>query len=84
MKLNLDWMYSISRSEVLSDDKFYQIKSSIFYNRILEPLLGLNRTLYLKSGDGTVFNISRYEKPLNDVYDRVWLFENAKPSSSKI
>ena len=71
-KLNLEWMYSINRSEVLSDDKFYQIKSSIFYNRSLERLLVLNRTLYLKSGDGTVFNISRYEKPLNDVYDRVW------------
>ena len=78
LKLNPEWMYGISRSEILSDDKFYQIKSSIFYNRVLEPLLGLNRTLYLKYGDGTVFNISRYEKPLNDVYDRVYLFENAK------
>ncbi|MBI2670106.1 MAG: hypothetical protein HYX20_03110 [Candidatus Yanofskybacteria bacterium] len=77
-KLNPEWMYSVKRSEVLSDDKFYQIKSNIFYNRILEPLLGLNRTLYLKYGDGTVLNISRYEKPLNDVYDKVYLFENGK------
>lgn len=78
LKLNPDWMYGISRSEILSDDKFYQIGASIFYNRILEPMLGLNRTLYLKYGDGTVFNISRYEKPLNDVYDKVYLFENGK------
>lgn len=78
MKLNLEWMYGIDRTKVLSDDKFYQIKSSIFYNRILEPLLGLNRTLYLKSGDGTVFNISRYEEPLNDVYDKIYLFENGE------
>lgn len=83
MKLNLEWMYSVKRSEVLSDDKFYQIKSSIFYNRILEPLLGLNRTLYLKYGDGTIFNISRYEEPLNDVYDKVYLFENAKLKNGK-
>ncbi len=75
-KLNPEWMYSIKRSEVLSDDKFYQIKSNIFYNRILEPLLGLNKTLYLQHGDGTIFNISRYEEPLNDVYDKVYLFEN--------
>lgn len=77
-KLNPEWMYGINRSEILSDDKFYQIKSNIFYNRILEPLLGLNKTLYLKYGDGTIFNISRYEKPLNDVYDKVYLFENGK------
>ncbi|MBI2062840.1 MAG: hypothetical protein HYT61_01200 [Candidatus Yanofskybacteria bacterium] len=77
-KLNLEWMYSIKRSATLSDDKFHQIKSNILYNRILEPLLGLNKTLYLKYGDGTVLNISRYEKPLNDVYDKVYLFENAK------
>lgn len=70
---DLDLMYGMNRPKLFSEDKFKSPPASVFYNKFFEPLLGLNRTLYLKYGDGRIFNISRYQRPLNDVYDQVFV-----------
>jgi hypothetical protein len=72
---NAEMMYGYNNHTLFNDKNFKQIKASVFYNKILEPILGLNKTLYLKQGTGKILNISRYQKPLNDVYNEVILFK---------
>ncbi len=51
-------------------------KASWFYNKIFEPLLGLHRSLFLRYSFGLDHYISRPEEPINDIYDKVYLFTN--------
>ncbi len=55
------------------EERFSFTKASIFYNKILEPLLGIHRTIYLESGDGKVgFNLMRFQDSIEKVYDLIY------------
>ncbi len=46
----------------------------IFFNKFLEPILGLNRTIYSEDLSRTA-NFGRYQKKMiNDIYDQVYLY----------
>ena len=57
-----------------SGDDFKFTKASFFYNKLFEPLLGLHRTVFKQGGDGHVGNLLRFQKPVTDIYDKVYLF----------
>lgn len=71
--VNFDLMYALKFSEFFKKADFKTKPASLFFNKILEPILGLFRTIYLQNGDGRTFNVTRYEKPLEDVFDQVYL-----------
>lgn len=52
---------------------FRQNKAGFFYNHFFEPLLGLSRTLFFSQAGGDIFNLTRYQKPLNELYDEVYI-----------
>ena len=63
--------YNSENSVYKEDSNFRFNKASWFFNKILEPLLGLNRSLFMFYGkDGNSF-ISRYQKPVNEVFDKM-------------
>jgi hypothetical protein len=70
MQRDINWYYN-PQSFLFSQKDFRWNKASYFYNKILEPLLGLFRTVYLSYKKEDVFNLNRYQKPLNRVYDEV-------------
>lgn len=45
-------------------------RAAIFSNLILEPFLGLHRTIY-REDLGAVANFSRYQQPVNDIYNQI-------------
>lgn len=55
-----------------SNDSFRFTKASWFYNKIWEPLLGLNKTVFQLYDDGELFVI-RYQKPINDIFSKVFI-----------
>ena len=55
---------------------FHYTRGSWVFRFIIEPLLGLHRTIYKKYGDGRVFNIARYESGPEDIFDKVVLLKN--------
>lgn len=70
---NFDLMYALKFSEFFKKAHFKTKPANLFFNKILEPALGLFRTSYLQNGDGRTFNITRYKKPLEDIFDQVYL-----------
>lgn len=52
-------------------------KAGVFYNKLFEPLLGLNRTKFVDYGSGSKLYYIRLQKPLEDIYDRVYLIKNS-------
>ena len=71
--VNFDLMYALNFSDFFKKANFKTKPASMFFNKILEPTLGLFRTIYLQYGDGRIFNVTRYDKPLNDIFDQVYL-----------
>lgn len=71
--INFDLMYALKFSDFFKKADFKTKPASVFFNIILEPLLGLFRTVYLQYGDGRVFNVTRHDKPLDDIFDQVYL-----------
>ena len=59
--------------DMLNKIKYKTPPAAWFYNLILEPLLGLYRTIYMDD-PGKVMNFRRYQKPISDIYDQVYLF----------
>ncbi|TSC74943.1 MAG: hypothetical protein G01um101444_120 [Parcubacteria group bacterium Gr01-1014_44] len=61
----------------LKDPSFFRTHFSrrafTFSNLILEPLLGLHRTIY-REDIGRVANFGRYQEPVNDIYDQMLVF----------
>lgn len=70
---NFDLMYALKFSEFFKTVDFKTKPASLFFNKIIEPLLGLFMTVYLQNGDGKTFNITRYERSLEDIFDQVYL-----------
>lgn len=59
------------------DPSFFQTHFSrrayTFSNLILEPFLGLHRTIY-REDIGRVANFGRFQEPVNDIYDQMLVF----------
>jgi len=62
--------------EFLRSREFRFDKASWFYNRVFEPMLGLHRSLFLRYSFGLDHYISRPQKPLNNIYDKVYLLSS--------
>lgn len=45
-------------------------KATWFFNKIFEPMLGLNRTVFMFYGKNGDSFINRYQKPLNEIFDK--------------
>lgn len=58
----------------LDPQKYRKRLGATFFNRILEPLLGIERTEYLENIPRTGWNIFRYVRPVNDIFDEVWVY----------
>ncbi len=58
----------------LKQREFFTPLGARFFNFVLEPLLGLYRTLYRQYADGRVLNIHRYRRSLEEIYDSIFVF----------
>lgn len=63
--------YNSQNSVYTQNNDFRFSKASWFFNKIFEPLLGLNRSLFMFYGRGKGSFIVRYQKPLNEVFDQI-------------
>jgi len=66
-----DFNYSSDSLERFNDVDFKVTKSSFLYNLILEPLLRLNRTIFMYYKDGKLININRYILPIDELYNKI-------------
>ena len=58
----------------------YSIKwTAWLFNKIIQPLFGLYQTVgrLHKKGDNGGFGISRYQRPINEVFDAVYVLKPA-------
>lgn len=56
------------------DTEWYRRRlGAVFFNCIIEPLLNIERTEYFED-KRRIVNIYRYMRPLNDVFDTVWVY----------
>lgn len=62
--------YDLSNSVFSKNNNFYFSRASWFFNKILEPLLGLNKTMFLLYSPGCTA-IVRYQKPVNQIFNQV-------------
>lgn len=58
----------------LKQEEFFTPFGARFFNLVLEPLLGLYRTIYRQYADGRVLNIHRYQHSLEEIYDSIFVF----------
>ena len=68
---DLNLFYNSKNSIYTQNADFRFSKASWFFNRILEPLLGLNRSVFMFYNQGGGLFINRYQKPLNEIFDKV-------------
>lgn len=68
---DFNYNYNAQNSIRASYDNLRFNKAGWFFNKIFEPLLGLNRTLFMLCSQS--FYISRYEKPINEIFDHVFI-----------
>ncbi len=62
-----------SRNQIYSrNDDFRFTKASWFYNKIWEPFLGLNKTVFQIYDDGELF-VLRYQRPINNIFSKVFI-----------
>ncbi len=69
------WYYFTYENEGggLPKNEFRGSLGLFVFNHFVEPLLRLFKTTYLEYKDGKVVNIVRYQKPLQDIYDTVFV-----------
>ncbi len=72
-KVSFDTVYGEKSRDMLQKIKYKTSPASRFYNLIFEPLFGLYRTIYMDD-PGKVMNFRRYQKPVSEIYDQVYLF----------
>jgi len=68
--------YNMNNLTYSANSSFHFTKGSYFYNKIFEPLLGLYKTLFLYIEHQESFYICRFEKPLNEIYDSVYILRS--------
>ena len=71
------WELNFRVRELGIDPKtFIFNKAGWFYNKFFEPLLGLNKTVFSHYGGEDKFVFIKYQKPIEEVYDEVYLMKN--------
>jgi hypothetical protein len=70
--------YNSQNSVYSSNNNFRFSKASWFYNNIFEPLLGLHRSIFMFYGGGKGSFITRYQKPLNEIFDQLIILKPPK------
>ncbi len=60
-------------SKEMPVDGFKTAWGTHFFNYILEPVLGLHRTIYREYKDGKVLNLFRYRSDLEEVYESTFV-----------
>lgn len=53
-------------------------KATWFFNKIFEPLLGLNRTVYMAFSQEKSCYVNRYQKPINEIFDELYIMDIPK------
>ncbi len=81
MSRDLHLYYETDTLPFFGEKKFLFSKGSLLFNRVLEPLLGLNKTMFLSYEVPDIFNIYRYEKPVNEIYDEVYVLNVSNSQS---
>lgn len=71
-QVSFDTVYGPKGREMLEKIAYRTTPAGRFYNLFFEPLLGLYRTIYMND-PGKVMNFRCYQKPLNDIYDQIYL-----------
>lgn len=64
-------------ADALSQNEFHTPFGARLFNLVLEPLLGLYRTVYRQYADGRVLNIHRYRLSLENIYSSVFVFRSS-------
>ncbi|MBI4160776.1 MAG: hypothetical protein HY506_02605 [Candidatus Yanofskybacteria bacterium] len=57
----------------LDTERYRRRLGAIFFNRVMEPVLGIKRTHYFED-KRRIANVYRYQRPLNDIFDHVWVY----------
>lgn len=67
------------KTETLGFDtnKFMWSKAGFFYNHFFEPILGLNKTRFVHHERRSNMYFIRLQKPIEEVYDKVFLIKNS-------
>ncbi len=60
------------------NDDFRFNKATWFYNNVFEPLLGLNRTVYMAYSQRDDCYTNRYLRPINEIFDRLFIMDIPK------
>ncbi|MDP3954709.1 MAG: hypothetical protein Q8Q06_04865 [bacterium] len=62
----------ICEGRVFSGSNFRTRPGFIFFSRVVEPLLGVERAIFLEHKQ-RVHNVGRFTRPINDIFDYVWV-----------
>ena len=74
MKRDFYANYDTDNSLFSKNEHFKFSRASLFFNKILEPALGLKRSLFLIYSPGCTA-ITRYQEPVNKVFDQVIMLD---------
>ncbi|MBI2670093.1 MAG: hypothetical protein HYX20_03045 [Candidatus Yanofskybacteria bacterium] len=69
---DFNYHYNSENQIYSNNDDFRFTKASWFYNKIWEPLLGLNKTVFQIYDNGELFVI-KYQKPINEIFSKVFI-----------
>ncbi|MCR4329097.1 MAG: hypothetical protein NUV65_00950 [Candidatus Roizmanbacteria bacterium] len=75
--------YETDRYPFFKEHLFYWTKASFFQNKVLEPLLGLNRTIFVENTEENILILVRYQKPINEVYNQVYVLSISRTRDTK-
>ncbi len=68
-----DFFDTTCGEQKLNQEQYRSRLGAKFFNLILEPILGIERTEYLEDKK-RIANVYRYARPLNDIFDAVWVY----------
>ena len=69
-----DFFRLASEEQKIDADRYRRRPGALFFNRVLEPLLGIERTEFFEEKSRSGWPIYRYSRPLNDIFDEVWVY----------
>lgn len=65
--------YETDRYPFFKEHPFHWTKASFFQNKVLEPALGLHRTIFVENTEENILILVRYQKSVNEVYNQVYV-----------
>jgi len=77
-----NYNYSPKTLGTFKNEDFSPTRGSRFYNGFFEPLLGLHRTVFMYYKEGNILNVNRYVRPINEIYDRIFVLKTDNRTTS--